>query len=129
MQVDVANSGSQRGDEVVQIYIRDEISSVPRPVLELKAFRRITLAAGEKRILTFTLNADDLGFWDKDMAVAGGTWRVHDSGRLKLREPQISKTGGGGLNYRISNRCTVPHSANVAFTTRVMNRRSDLQTP
>ena len=65
--VEVANTGQRAGDEVVQLYIRDEVSSAPRPVLELKAFRRITLAPGEKRTVTFRLTPDDLAFWDIDM--------------------------------------------------------------
>lgn len=67
LSVSVANTGTVTGDEVVQIYIRDEISSVPRPVLELKAFKRITLAAGEQRELHFSLTPDDLAFWDAAM--------------------------------------------------------------
>ena len=65
--VDVTNTGDRAGDEVVQLYIRDEVSSVPRPVLELRGFQRVTLAPGERRALTFTLTPDDLAFFDIDM--------------------------------------------------------------
>ncbi|MBN1122536.1 MAG: glycoside hydrolase family 3 C-terminal domain-containing protein [Anaerolineae bacterium] len=51
----VSNTGSRAGDEVVQIYIRDCVSSVTRPVRELKAFRRLTLQPGESREVIFTL--------------------------------------------------------------------------
>ena len=71
LDVDVTNTGSRVGDEVVQVYLRDDVSTVPRPVLELKAFRRVTLAAGEKRTLRFDLSADALAFWDIEMK-----WRV-----------------------------------------------------
>ncbi|MBW8783636.1 MAG: glycoside hydrolase family 3 C-terminal domain-containing protein [Novosphingobium sp.] len=64
IEVDVANTGPRAGDEVVQLYIRDEVSSVPRPVLELKAFRRVSLKAGERRTVRFHLTSDDLAFWD-----------------------------------------------------------------
>ncbi|MEO6247503.1 MAG: glycoside hydrolase family 3 N-terminal domain-containing protein [Sphingomicrobium sp.] len=76
--VDVANTGQRAGDEVVQLYIRDEVSSVPRPVLELKAFRRVTLAPGEKKTLIFRLEPDDLAFWDIDMkwTVEPGTFVI-----------------------------------------------------
>ena len=67
ISVDVTNRGDRAGDEVVQLYIRDQVSSVPRPVLELKAFERVTLAAGEKRKLTFSLAPDDLAFFDAAM--------------------------------------------------------------
>ena len=67
VETDVTNTGHIAGDEVVQLYIRDEVSSVPRPVLELKKFRRISLRPGEKRTLRFELYSDDLAFWDLDM--------------------------------------------------------------
>ncbi len=66
--VEVANTGSRAGDEVVQLYIRDEVSSVPRPILELRGFRRVTLEPGERKTVTFRLDPDDLAFWDADMA-------------------------------------------------------------
>ena len=53
--VDVANSGSRAGDEVVQVYVRDSISSVTRPVKELKGFQRVTLKPGETKPVTITL--------------------------------------------------------------------------
>ncbi len=62
--VEVANVGARAGDEVVQLYVRDQVSSVARPILELKGFERVTLAAGERRTLSFTLNADAFRFFD-----------------------------------------------------------------
>ena len=67
VEVDVANTGEREGDEVVQIYVRDMVSSVPRPVLELRAFKRVTLRKGETRSLTFELGPDAFAFWDKAM--------------------------------------------------------------
>ncbi|MET0376110.1 MAG: fibronectin type III-like domain-contianing protein [Rhizorhabdus sp.] len=67
----MTNTGSRTGDEVVQLYIRDEVSSVPRPILELRAFRRVTLQASERRTIRFTLTPNDLAFWDIAM-----TWTV-----------------------------------------------------
>jgi beta-glucosidase len=64
VEVDVANTGTRVGDEVVQLYIRDDVSSVPRPVLELEAFRRITVGPGERQTVRFELGADALAFWD-----------------------------------------------------------------
>lgn len=71
VEVEVANIGDRAGDEVVQIYVRDEVSSVPRPLLELKAFRRISLTPGERRVVAFDLGSDAFAFWDRTM-----TWRV-----------------------------------------------------
>jgi beta-glucosidase len=78
LKVDVANVGSRDGDEVVQLYTRDEIASVARPVKELKGFRRVHVAAGETRTVTFTLAIDQLGFYDQEMrfVVEPGTIRV-----------------------------------------------------
>ena len=65
--VDVANTGARAGDEVVQLYIRDLVSSVTRPVKELAAFERVTLRPGEKRTVTFTIGADALSLVDRNM--------------------------------------------------------------
>jgi len=67
VSVDVANTGSLKGDEVVQMYIRDEVSSVTRPVKELKGFERITLRPGEIKTVTFSITSDKLKFYDIDM--------------------------------------------------------------
>ena len=67
VSVDVTNSGAVRGDEVVQLYIRDEVSSVTRPVKELRGFRRITLNPGETKTVEFTLGPDELSFLNRDM--------------------------------------------------------------
>lgn len=78
LDVDVTNTGRRAGDEVVQIYIRDDVSSVPRPVLELKAFQRVTLRPGETRTVRFTLPPDALAFWDiaMDYRVEPGTFTI-----------------------------------------------------
>ncbi len=55
------------GDEVVQLYIHDVVSSVTRPVKELKGFKRVNLAAGASTTVTFTLDSNSLAFWNKDM--------------------------------------------------------------
>jgi beta-glucosidase len=67
--VAVKNTGDRRGTETVQLYIRDLVGSVTRPVKELKAFRRVELNPGESREVTFTLNATDLAFY-----TAAGKW-------------------------------------------------------
>lgn len=67
VEADVTNTGSCAGDEVVQLYVRDEVSSVPRPVLELKRFSRVTLGPGQTRTIRFELTPDDLAFRDINM--------------------------------------------------------------
>ena len=67
VSVDVKNTGKIRGDEVVQLYIRDEISSVTRPVKELRGFERVSLEPGETKTVTFTLGFEELSFLNRDM--------------------------------------------------------------
>ena len=67
ISVDVANASAIRGDEVVQLYIRDEVSSVTRPIKELRGFRRITLNPGETKTVEFSLGPDELSFLNRDM--------------------------------------------------------------
>ena len=78
VSVEVENTGKVTGDEVVQLYVRDEASSVTRPVKELKSFQRVTLKAGEKRRLQFTLTPEHLGFYNREMRwiVEPGDFRV-----------------------------------------------------
>jgi beta-glucosidase len=63
----VKNTGRIAGDEVVQLYIRDVVSSLVRPSKELKGFKRIHLEAGEERTVTFTLYPEQLAFYDEHM--------------------------------------------------------------
>ncbi len=67
VSVDVKNTGSRAGDEVVQVYIRDVYSSVTRPIKELKAFRRVALNPGETKTVSFTIGPEQLAMWDKSM--------------------------------------------------------------
>jgi beta-glucosidase len=76
--VDVSNTGTLRGDEVVELYIRDEVSSVTRPVKELRGFRRITLDPGRTQKVEFTLGPDELSFLNRDMR------RVVEPGSFKI---------------------------------------------
>jgi beta-glucosidase len=65
--VDVTNTGTRTGDEVVQLYINDEVSSVIRFVKELRGFERITLKPGESKTVHFKLTPDDLEMLDRNM--------------------------------------------------------------
>jgi beta-xylosidase len=66
--VTVTNTGSRAGHEVVQLYVRDPVASVTRPVLELASFVRLSLAAGESRTVMFETPVGQLGFYDRDLA-------------------------------------------------------------
>jgi beta-glucosidase len=67
VSVDVTNTGAVAGDEVVQLYIRDKVSSVTRPVKELKGFQRVTLGPGQTRTVTLEITPEHLAFYDIDM--------------------------------------------------------------
>jgi beta-glucosidase len=82
VSVEVTNSSAVQGDEVVQLYIRDEVSSVTRPVKELRGFRRITLDPGKTQTVEFTLGPDELSFLNRDMKriVEPGTFKIMAGG-------------------------------------------------
>ena len=65
--VDVTNIGDRTGDEVVQLYVRDEAASVARPVLELRGFKRVRLAPGDTRSVQFELHSEQLAYTGADM--------------------------------------------------------------
>lgn len=67
IEIDVMNSGSVAGDEVVQLYVHDPCASLTRPVKELKGFRRVELVPGEKKTITFVLPVSSLGFYDASL--------------------------------------------------------------
>jgi beta-glucosidase len=67
VSVDVRNTGAVAGDEVVQLYVRDAVSSITRPLKELKGFRRVTLKPGEATTVEFTLGKDAFSFYDEEM--------------------------------------------------------------
>ncbi len=68
VSVGVTNLSDKTGTEVVQLYIRDRIGSVTRPVRELKGFQRVELGPGDRKVVTFTLTTDDLAFFTRDMS-------------------------------------------------------------
>jgi beta-glucosidase len=82
VSVDVRNSGSRQGDEVIEVYVHQEVAEFTRPVMELKAFRRITLEPGERKTVEFHLDSDQLGYVGSDMkyTVEPGSFQVYIGG-------------------------------------------------
>jgi beta-glucosidase len=82
VSVPVTNSGSRAGEEVVQLYIRDDVASVTRPVKELRGFRKISLVPGASQTVSFVLRPDDLAFYNREMkrVVEPGTFTVFVGG-------------------------------------------------
>src|SRR6266478_2511381 len=93
ISVAVTNTGGVRGDEVVQLYIRQEFSSVTRAVKELRGFRRITLNPGETKVVEFTLGPEELSYLNREMrrVVEPGTFRIMVGGNsVDLIEAKLS---------------------------------------
>ncbi len=76
ISVTVENIGGVASDEVVQLYVRDPVASIARPVLELRGFKRIELAAGARKRVTFSLTPEQFAFWSPR-----GQWLI-EAGRI-----------------------------------------------
>lgn len=92
---DVTNSGTRAGDEVVQLYIHQQIGTSARPVRELKGFQRVSLRSGETRHVSFTLTPNDLRYW----TAVSGAW-VQD-------ESQFDIWVGGNSSAELASRFEV----------------------
>ncbi|MDO6415194.1 glycoside hydrolase family 3 N-terminal domain-containing protein [Sphingomonas sp. BIUV-7] len=88
VSVDVRNTGKRAGDETVQLYIHDLVSSVTRPAKELRGFQRVTLQPGERRTLTFALTPHSLEMWNDQMH------RVVEPGKFEIM------TGGNSIDLK-----------------------------
>ena len=82
MSITLKNSGALEGKEVVQLYLKDEFSSVTRPIKELKGFELVTLKAGKSKIIEFELTDRELGFYNNEgkFIVEPGTFKVFVGG-------------------------------------------------
>tara|TARA_B100000768_G_scaffold6005_1_gene7049 strand:+ start:3075 stop:5384 length:2310 start_codon:yes stop_codon:yes gene_type:complete len=91
--VAVTNTGTRAGDEVVQLYIRDDYSRVTRPVKELKGFKRVSLKPGEKRDVYFDISPDMLGYYGIGMKwqIDAGTFSIMVGGSSRRSDLQLAK--------------------------------------
>jgi beta-glucosidase len=80
ISITVENIGGVASDEVVQLYVRDPVASISRPVLELRGFKRIELAAGARKRVTFSLTPEQLAFWSPSATNRTG-WLI-EAGRI-----------------------------------------------
>ncbi len=76
--VTVTNTGNREADEVVQLYVRDMVGSIARPVKELKGFKRVGLKPGESKRVEFKLTPEDLKFYNFDLEYVNepGDYRI-----------------------------------------------------
>jgi beta-glucosidase len=93
ISIRVKNTGEKDGAEVVQLYIKDEKSSLPRPEKELKGFEKIVLKAGEEKTVTFPVNAEMLAFYDDKQA----EW-IAEPGKFEL----LIGASSGDIRQKIS---------------------------
>ncbi|MEU8237571.1 glycoside hydrolase family 3 C-terminal domain-containing protein [Actinoplanes missouriensis] len=128
VSVDVVNAGDRPGDEVVQLYTRQQRSRVKQPLRRLRGFQRIHLSPGERSTVHFALNAADLAFWDVTRSrwviedathtIAAGrssadwrqttTLRVHGE-RIPARSPDLIMTANDG--YALTSTVPIPGTA------------------
>jgi beta-glucosidase len=92
--VNVTNTGSRAGDEVAQLYIHDPVASISQPVRRLRGFERLTLAPGQTRTVSFTLNRKDVGFYD-------------NAGRFVVEPGQIEVYAGDSSKASLTTSFTV----------------------
>ena len=96
VRVDVSNTGQRAGDEVVQLYLRDVVSSVTRPVMELRGFERVRLRPGETRTVTFQLAPSAFALWDPEMrhVIEPGDFEIMaGSSSASVRTTRLTLTG------------------------------------
>jgi beta-glucosidase len=97
-QVDVKNTGKMAGEEIVQLYVGYHGSAVDRPVKDLKAFSRISLAPGEKKTVTLQVNAADLAYYDADRK----KWQIEEIEYVILLGPSSQKEKLLSRSLRVS---------------------------
>ena len=96
--VKVKNTGSRAGAEVVQLYINDIKSSLPRPVKELKTFQKVYLQPGESKDVTLTIDKSALSFYDDRV----GEW-VAEPGEFKALIGNASDHISTSVNFKLAN--------------------------
>jgi beta-glucosidase len=107
ISITVENIGAVAGDEVLQLYVRDPIASVARPVRELRGFKRIDLAAGARKRVTFSLTPEQLGFWN-----GKGGWTI-EAGRIDfwVGASAADLRAGGSFEITRTHAGTAPAAA------------------
>jgi beta-glucosidase len=99
VRLEVRNTSAVAGDEVVQLYIHDEVASVAVPVKELRGFARVSLAAGERQTVAFTLQGRDLALWSRELRL------VVEDGVFEIM------VGSSSEDIRLRGRLTVAGAA------------------
>jgi beta-glucosidase len=114
LSCDITNSGERDGEEVVQVYVRDELASMVRPVQELAGFKRVALKAGETKTVHFTMRADQFAFLDVDMR-----WIV-EAGEMAVR------VGASSHDIRLTGSFVIENTALIEGKSRGFYARASL---
>lgn len=115
LSCDVTNTGSRDGEEVVQVYVTDDLASMLRPGQELAGFKRVALKAGETRKVTFTLRADQFAFLDVDMK-----WVV-EAGSMTVR------VGASSEDIRLTGSFEIENTAFICGKTRGFYAKASME--
>ncbi len=97
VSVDVANTGARAGDEVVQLYIHEQVASITQPVIQLKRFKRVHLEPGARTTVDFELKPEDLAFWNLQMkhVVEPGVFDIYAGpNSADLKKAELTVTPG-----------------------------------
>ncbi|MEP6905668.1 MAG: glycoside hydrolase family 3 C-terminal domain-containing protein, partial [Gemmatimonadales bacterium] len=108
VEVDVTNAGIVAGDEVVQLYVRDDVGSITRPVQELRGFRRVRLTPGETRTIAFAIDVQDLAFHNAtlDRVAEPGSFTVFTGGSsVDTKQMSFRLETAGGHPIRVPATC------------------------
>jgi len=108
VQVDVTNTGSLAGKEVVQLYVGDVESSVFRPVRELKGFEKIALEPGQTKTVTFTLSKRAFAYWNVQLS----DWHV-ETGLFRIEIGRSSRDIVLSADVTVESTATVPMEVSV----------------
>ena len=113
ISITIENSGGVPADEVVQLYVRDPVASIARPVLELRGFKRVELGAGQRKRVTFSLTPEQLAFWSPK-----GQWLI-EAGRIDfwIGASSADLRANGSFEITKTHTSTAPAAA---LPTRVM---------
>jgi beta-glucosidase len=96
VEITVTNTGDRAGEEVVQLYLRDDVASVTRPVMELRDFEKVSLEPGESRTVSFVIGPHELAFHGPDLSriIEPGTFTVFVGGSsAETRQARFTVTG------------------------------------
>lgn len=115
LSVDVTNSGERDGDEVVQLYVTDDVASMARPIRELVGFARVPLAVGQTRTVTFTIDPSRLSFHAADMRLVTepGTFTFRIGRSSHDPDAVVAQVALGGVVTEYQRRAIVPTQVDI----------------